>query len=91
MLAAQPGIVAVEFYPPAYRTPQHLTDVDRRFEIFLTYLIPRQAFFDNLLTRPIQTIKEHLIPPPATQRGLKSQPSRLCLGKGVFHHSKLHA
>ena len=83
-LAAQPGTVAVEFYPPAYRTPQHLANIDQRFQIFLTYLIPRRVFFDNLLTYLIQTIREHLIPPPATRRELKSQPSRLCLGKGVF-------
>ena len=90
-LAAQPGTVAVEFYPFAYGTPQRLANIDQRFQLFLTYLILRRVFFDNLLTHPIQTIKEHLIPPLVTQRGLKSQPSKLCLGKSVFHHSKLHS
>ena len=89
-LATQPRISAVEFYPPAYRTPQHLANVDRRFQIFLTYFIPRRVFFDNLLTRLIQTIREHLIPPPATQLGLKSRPSKLCLGENIKSYPLLN-
>ena len=88
-LAAQPGTTTVEFYPPAYRTPQHLADVDRRFQLFLTYLIQRHVFFNNLLTRLIQTIRGLLIPLLASQRELKSQLLRLYLGKNIFNHPNL--